>query len=625
MSNETNEHIVEYLRYYCDEGTIVDYAVLITGEWGSGKTHVVKKFFEDWQEEHVDRRFLRVSLYGITSFRQIEEDFYRQMHPILSSKGAKLLGKVGKGLLKTALKVDFDGEGRDDITVNSQIPEIDLADYYGHTQGTILIFDDIERCEAISTSEILGYINGYVENNGFKAIIIADEDKIINRKGEKDASEDKKYTTIKEKLIGQTLRVTSNVEGALPSFIHGVMNSRFKALLEDSADELKLIFGQSKTNNLRLLKRSIWLLERLSQHLEDKHWEKRDGVAKFAKIFLSLGLESGAGRIGPDDLAGFSQSPYAIYMQKKDQPLSPAMQARERYPTVDFNAFPLDVELLRNVLFNGIVRKDQIGTALANSSIYADPITEPAWKTAWREFEVSDEEFEKAVAAVEEDFRTRTDWLAGELLHFLGLRLRFARIGAINHSAEDVLAECKALLDHLTEIDKLPLLDEDGFGRRSGWGGLGFSENSTAHFGEVYNYYLQRIADFKRKKYPEEANKILDLMSKNVNAFFRSLCVNNVEHSPYHDVPILKYIHPELFVESLLGLTGMSQASVFSTLKERYSHGAFARELSSEREWLQDVVAILREATPKMRVASRDRLSTLISRDLEPLLAMEAE
>src|SRR5450631_3786913 len=123
----SNRHIVKYLEYYCDAKHEFDYAVLITGPWGVGKTYLTKRFLEARASETA--RHLFVSLYGITSFRQIEESFYRQLHPVLSSKGMKFATAVAKGALKLGLKVDLDGDGKDDLTINSQLPELDLAGY----------------------------------------------------------------------------------------------------------------------------------------------------------------------------------------------------------------------------------------------------------------------------------------------------------------------------------------------------------------------------------------------------------------------------------------------------------------------------------------------------------------
>jgi chromosomal replication initiation ATPase DnaA len=41
-----NEHIVKYIAdYYCKTPFPPGFAVLITGRWGSGKTHLIKSLF----------------------------------------------------------------------------------------------------------------------------------------------------------------------------------------------------------------------------------------------------------------------------------------------------------------------------------------------------------------------------------------------------------------------------------------------------------------------------------------------------------------------------------------------------------------------------------------------------
>ncbi len=41
-----NAAIERFLAYYVDPAHPLDYAVLIGGPWGSGKTHLIKKFLE---------------------------------------------------------------------------------------------------------------------------------------------------------------------------------------------------------------------------------------------------------------------------------------------------------------------------------------------------------------------------------------------------------------------------------------------------------------------------------------------------------------------------------------------------------------------------------------------------
>lgn len=45
MSN-SNKHIEEFLDYYLNKELSPDYAVLITGCWGSGKTYFIRQFLE---------------------------------------------------------------------------------------------------------------------------------------------------------------------------------------------------------------------------------------------------------------------------------------------------------------------------------------------------------------------------------------------------------------------------------------------------------------------------------------------------------------------------------------------------------------------------------------------------
>lgn len=45
-----NKHIIEYLDYYIKSETI-NFAVLLKGTWGSGKTYFIKKLIENWETQ----------------------------------------------------------------------------------------------------------------------------------------------------------------------------------------------------------------------------------------------------------------------------------------------------------------------------------------------------------------------------------------------------------------------------------------------------------------------------------------------------------------------------------------------------------------------------------------------
>ncbi len=98
---------------------------MLRGKWGSGKSW----FINDYMQKKGEDKFLYVSLYGITSYKEIEDSFFQQLHPVLASKGMKIAGKILKGLLKTTVKIDLDRDGKEDGNISSGVPDINLPDY----------------------------------------------------------------------------------------------------------------------------------------------------------------------------------------------------------------------------------------------------------------------------------------------------------------------------------------------------------------------------------------------------------------------------------------------------------------------------------------------------------------
>jgi hypothetical protein len=216
------------------------------------------------------KKDLYVSLYGTTSIQQIEDGLYRQLHPILSSRAGMLVGQVAKG----ALKKDIDiGQG------------LSIRDYFDIPKECLLLFDDLERC-LVSITHALGYINHFVEHRDCKVILLANEEDILAReenimdtKNEQHNREEafltgksSSYSKIKEKLVGQTLTVNSTARSAIKNFLDLIKDDKTRKFLNHNADEILLLHSQSRTNNLRLLKHSLWDFERLARCFSERHW-----------------------------------------------------------------------------------------------------------------------------------------------------------------------------------------------------------------------------------------------------------------------------------------------------------------------------------------------------------------
>ncbi|MFY4759348.1 P-loop NTPase fold protein [Aliarcobacter butzleri] len=205
-----NKHISQFLNYYIELSN-PQYAVFLKGKWGSGKTHFINEYKNELNKNK--QKYIYVSLYGVTSYDEIETKFLEAIYPRLYNKKTIFAGKIAKQLLKATLKIDWDADGKADGSVNIQIPNFKPEDLL-NTRDYILIFDDLERC-SINIINLLGYINFFVEHQSYKVILIANEEEL---------EKTEKYTQIKEKLIGKTFEFISDANSAYDSFLGELEN-----------------------------------------------------------------------------------------------------------------------------------------------------------------------------------------------------------------------------------------------------------------------------------------------------------------------------------------------------------------------------------------------------------------
>lgn len=280
MIENKNDHIQKYLDYYTSLNIAPGFAILLRGEWGCGKSWFMKKYIAD------DERYIYVSLNGISTIQEINEDIFRQLHPVLGSKGMKIAGKILKGLIKTTIKVDF---GHEQATINPTIPDLDLLEQFKKIENKILIFDDLERC-SIPIHNTLGYINQFVESNELKVILIANETEIIKLELIQENTLNK-YTHIKEKLIGKSFNIASDFTNAIQSFLQDIQTDDVRKILNDRVNIIHGIFESAKYNNLRHLRLAILDFERFSIYLPDDCYSKTEFIDHTIKLFFILSFE----------------------------------------------------------------------------------------------------------------------------------------------------------------------------------------------------------------------------------------------------------------------------------------------------------------------------------------------
>ncbi|OHC91403.1 MAG: hypothetical protein A2095_07545 [Sphingomonadales bacterium GWF1_63_6] len=600
-----NSAIKRFLAYYVDPAHPLDYAVLVSGPWGSGKTHLIKNFLTG-----TSAKPLYVSLYGMTSVTQIEDEFYRQLHPVLSHPGMKLAGAVSKGLLKAAFKIDLNSDGKDDGTISPSLPELDLRTGLDDPRGRLLVFDDLERCR-IPVSEVLGFVNAYVEHEKLKAIIVANETKVMEG--------DETYLEIKEKLIGQTLEVLPETQAAFASFLTLISDQRTRDFLEEHADVVLAVHAEGGRGNLRTLKHAMWDFEKLSRHFEKRHWDKSPSMIKALRGVLATSMERRAGKMVEADLERLVGNTFSrIFHKEASAKTTAADEIDDRYKQIDFDDIVISVGVLAGMLFRGDVDGDAIRASLDASSDFLQPEEQPLWHRAHHTFYGDDDEADIVAAQVEHAFASGSVKARGELMHLFGIRLWFSTLGLIDRNRQQVVDEGLAYIAKLEDAGEIAEIDRSSFDRDNSFFQTRVIDETTPEYRTLADAYAEASNRVLRSKYLTIAHELIRRLPCEPDEVLLDMVVNNVRSAPYFDQPILAALPPEYFVKCVLGWPPKIQSQALNILHGRHElrHGDM---LTSERAWVTRVDDLLTAALPAQRPMSRERLRAAIARKLTPL------
>lgn len=173
----------EILRYLKDES--YNYAVLIDGEWGSGKTFFVnntltKEINKQEANLNTNRSVKYISLYGCKDMADVQENIAWSFAEDARKK-IKNRMKWGTTVEKVSSNILLSSQKIGNVIMKKFLPEASLykiSSDWLNLGSFIFIFDDLERCEC-PVNEVFGFLNELVEHENTKVIIIANEKELM--------------------------------------------------------------------------------------------------------------------------------------------------------------------------------------------------------------------------------------------------------------------------------------------------------------------------------------------------------------------------------------------------------------------------------------------------------------
>lgn len=334
--NKDNEHIEKYLDdylLYAERDNIkkdgfwthrwfADYAVLITGGWGAGKTYFIDRYLNRKKKEIEEQEgfanggykypfaIIKVSLFGAKSEEDVNQRVFEQLHSFIGSKAFKIAKKASLSsihVLAACLnafntpKTKIGAAAIDELSgfAGSLLDDV-ISEIKKHPKNVIVVFDDVERT-SMEPSELLGTLNRFVEYLHVPCILIADDSVWVDAMERPRLSETlMSMACTQEKVVGAKLKIRTTPESFLDSWLRFDLESensqsnemKSKKILRKYRKQIVELLHYLEVYNYRSLIHVFFEFERFLKFMpsEEKFpvWEKEDLAVAIINDFVLL-------------------------------------------------------------------------------------------------------------------------------------------------------------------------------------------------------------------------------------------------------------------------------------------------------------------------------------------------
>ena len=245
MKNQNLEVLKDYLN------SKTSYFLILSGNYGIGKTHFLKKIaipeISKAYNPISGNNFkpIHISLFGVKSLENLQAQIILSILPIkkrasentlavlkpMSRIGLSYLGVKGFDAIESGLR---------GLLTKVTAPYKDL----------VLILDDVDRKQdELDIKELFGFVNNLVENEGVKAILVAEESTLASNENELEWSKIIEKTSVR-------IRFKSNTSLAIENLVHQLGDETYQVFIRSNIEAVKKIC-EGNGSNLRNLQYAL--------------------------------------------------------------------------------------------------------------------------------------------------------------------------------------------------------------------------------------------------------------------------------------------------------------------------------------------------------------------------------
>jgi len=595
-----NNRIVEFLDEYIASDSS-EFAVLIDGKWGCGKTHFLQQIYLQRKildsDSVIGDKALYITLAGCTSVKDLQERIFRGLTKLSFNEDSALTLSALEFVTKHSLDAISGDEGDSanyslvakmlGKTISKSMEKaVDLKLENIET----LIFDDIERIN-LPMEELVGFLNQYIEHDNKKVILVADSTEI---------KQVKKFRKLKEKIIGQELIFQQDIkamiewnlkEFELPSSEE--LNSSFYEVVDSFKNKNKI-----DNINLRILRRVFIDFKSL---IGDFDLEDMNLVLLFEHIFL-LRYHLGLGDISIDDLLELSED-YVSLRFDADEKTREVVEKRREKSDKFHNKLGLYFDKESFLFFHyffkhGIVQSDN--KLMQKHYSFA---SEHDWVELWNIWSFSTDEevlteFDRLWSVIEGGQYNS----AGDLLQVIGISIDLAKYGMVE--LDGVCAKSVLAIEKI-KGEQIQSFSSNRSMMRDSWGGHGIKEFNEPKFIELRSALEEKIDEYIYGQFREYLElTISDLQSGDMDRFkslSRQYC--QTKHwwgDRLAETSILDKDFAVILFNSINSYSPRQFSTVFSIINDRYVSSINSDELlKSEEQFVTEFNRLILNEFPK--------------------------
>ena len=617
------ESILDYIR-----ADYTDYAVMINGEWGSGKTYFwnnkVRNKIESMQLNGKRYKTIYMSLYGISNLEEISKKIFIETTQLMDKNLKKYMGSKGQVNIPEYAKTGLDMANLFGVTQNGD--KIDYADFFA-TDDKVLCFDDLERAN-VDVIDILGYINNFVEHDHIKTIIICNEKELstklksnnlemktfiatylLDKEGDLVKKTDKPmveriqdtieyvfdkandYERIKEKLIGETFEYA-------PEFnyiINGILMryEKYPELIRFLRENTNLIistFNKSGTRNLRILKHALNDFKKIFDMVNRAYPNTNNRVMQTMLIFtIAVSFEIKAGKVTKDKFVNINTNEEyksilvssRVFMDNRQFYIKEFDNNYYYNFKAEYRFFKFIEIYIRTRIFDMRIFKENMEIII--NTVDTDKL--PAYKRLLTEeyWKIADDQFDGVIEEIMEDvkngkiqpidivkiFAYFSYFIKKDLIDYDIRTIKSVFLNGINIAS--LTAEyCQNVEEELNKISVEEVVEEVG-----------------PEMEEVVNYFNVVNEKLKDKMYMEKAEQIFKNIPMKMEIFydkFAKECMN---------IPIFKYFDAYQLFQRISCASNEDIVTIKEMLATRAKK--YTKELEPETKNIKKVKQIIEE------------------------------